>query len=85
MVRGWPEDAAAFWTPREILLGRKDIGWDHVFYECLGARLKDHVAFQTATEGTSQRLEMAGLNHLPDLLAVVVALNKKEIRRLFFL
>ena len=27
---------------------------------------------------------MAGLNHLPDLLAVVVALNKKEIRRLFF-
>ena len=36
-------------------------------------------------ERTSQRLEMAGLNHLPDLLAVVVALNEKEIRRLLFL
>lgn len=85
MMRGRPENAAAFWTPREILLCRKNIGWDHVFYGCLRAALKDDVAFQTATEGMSQRLEMTGFNHLPDLLAVVVALNKKEIRRLFFL
>lgn len=85
MMRGRPENAAAFWTPREILLGRKDIGWNHVFYECLRAGLKDEVAFKTAREGMSQRLEMAGLNHLPDLLAVVIALNEKEIRRLLFL
>ena len=36
-------------------------------------------------KGMSQRLEMTGLNHLPNLLVVMIALNEEEIRRLFFL
>ena len=84
MVGCGPVNAAAFRTPGKIFLRREDVDWNVVFDGCFRPRLKDDVAFETTRKGTVQGSEAAGSNHLAQLLAVVVALNKKEIRRLFF-
>src|SRR5215475_6398633 len=85
MVCRWPVNALALWAPRVISLRRKDVGRNHVFNRCLGPGLEDEVTFQTALKRIIQRIKTAGLNDLAQLLAVVIALDKKKIRRLFFL
>src|SRR5262245_39386404 len=85
MMCRWPVNAMALWTPRGIFLRRKDVGRNNLFNRCLRPRLEDEVTFQTALKRINQRLQTAGLNDLPQLLAVVIALDKKKIRRLFFL
>ena len=51
MMRGRPVNAAAFGTPREVFLGRKDISRNEFFNRRLGPWLQDEVAFQTAGKG----------------------------------
>lgn len=84
-MSGWPVNAAAFGTPREAFLGREDVRWHYFFNRHLRPGLQDHVAFQAAGKGLVQKTKTAGLNHLTQLFAVVVALDEQEIRRLFFL
>src|SRR5262245_56134194 len=85
MVCRWTVNVLALWTPRVIFLRRKDVVRNHVFNRCRGPVLEYEVTFQTALKRIIQRIETTGLNDLAQLLAVVIALDKKKIRRLFFL
>ena len=85
MVGRRPENAVALWTPRVIFLRRKDVGRNHLFHRCLGPGLEHEVTFQTALKRIVERHQTAGFDYLAQLLAVVVALDEKKIRRLFSL
>ena len=82
MVRRWPVDSI---TPRaggKSFLSRKNVRWNKFFNGLFGARFEHGVAFRAAGKSPGQRVKPARLNDLPQLLSVVVAFDKKKIRRL---
>ena len=82
MVRRWPVDSI---TPRaggKSFLSRKNVRWNKFFNGLFGARFEHGVAFRAAGKSPRQRVKPARLNNLAQLLAVVVAFDKKKIRRL---
>ena len=82
MVRRWPVDSI---TPRaggKSFLSRKNVRWNKFFNGLFGARFEHGVAFRAAGKSLRQRVKPTRLNDLAQLLSVVVAFDKKKIRRL---
>ena len=82
MVRRGPVHAIAPRAGRKSFLSRKNVRWDRFFDGIFGARFEHGIAFRAAGKSPRQRVKPARDNDLAQLLSVVVAFDKKKIRRL---
>ena len=85
MVRRGPVYATAPRAGGKSFLSRKNVRWNKFFNGLFGACFEHGVAFRAAGKSPRQRVKPTRFDDLAQLLSVVVAFDKKKIRRLLLL